>query len=188
MGVVRTFVAVLIDDDLKSRIAGVQDRLRQLAPDVKWVAPETLHVTLKFLGDVDEDALPEIYAAVDEAVRPHQRFEFSISDVGAFPNARNPRVVWVGIEEGRDRVRELALAVDESLARLGFGREEKEFRAHITIGRVKTSRFLRELARGIGEVDARSLGVQRVASVAVMKSELQREGPTYTPLKVTDLS
>ena len=188
MDTIRTFVAVLIDEDLKSRIGEVQGRLRRLAPDVKWVDPEALHVTLKFLGDVREDALPNVYSAVEEAVSKSGPFELSVSGLGAFPNARNARVVWVGIDEGRERLKELAVVVDKNLAKLDFDEEEREFKAHITIGRVKTSRFLKELARGIGEVDARGLGVQAVSSIAVMRSELRREGPIYTPLRVIELS
>ncbi len=188
MDVVRTFVAVLIDEGIRERIADVQSRVKELATDVKWVAPDNFHVTLKFLGNVREDALPEVYSSVEQAVRGLEPFDLSFSGLGAFPSARRARVVWVGIENGVDRLRAMAALVEESLAKLNFEKEEKEFRAHITIGRVKTSRFLDELARGIGEVDARELGVQRVSSVAVMKSELRRDGPIYTSLRVINLS
>ncbi len=188
MGAVRTFVAVLIDEDLRNRIAEVQSRIKKLAPDVKWVAPENLHVTLKFLGNVREDLLPEVFSAVERAVCGRKPFLVSFSGVGAFPNARRARVVWIGLEEGEDRLRELAASIDENLAKLNFEKEGNEFKAHITIGRVKTSKFLGELAKGVAEVDARNLGVQRVSSVAVMRSDLRREGPIYTPLKVIELS
>jgi RNA 2',3'-cyclic 3'-phosphodiesterase len=192
MTVVRTFVAVLIGDELRTRVSGVQEPLKKLAPDVKWVAPDNLHVTIKFLGNVREDDLPGVYRAVEEASGAVSQFDLSLSGLGAFPNARRARVVWVGIEEGREQLVKLASAVDSKLARLGFPKEEREFKSHITIGRVKEpSRkdswrdgpSLERLASGINEIDASDLGSQRVSSVAVMRSELRPGGPVYSPLK-----
>jgi len=188
MKVIRTFVAVLIDDDLRRRIAGVQDQLKRLAPDVKWVAPENLHVTMKFLGDVREDMLPDVFAAVEKAAGGFSPFDVSVSGLGAFPSPSRARVVWVGLGDGWEQLRDLASAVEANLAALGFAREDKEFKAHITIGRVKFSRFLDRLAEGFGEVESGGLGVQSVASIAVMRSELRPSGPVYTPLKMIPLS
>ena len=188
MSFVRTFVAVLIAEDLKQKIGQVQEQLKKLAPDVKWVARENLHVTLKFLGNVREDDVPAVCAAVDEAARAHSPFEMSISGLGAFPNPARARVVWTGIEAGYHQMRELAESVDANLVELGFEREKRPFKSHITIGRVKASRFLGKLAEGIGEVDASNLGAQRVTSVSVMQSELLRDGPVYSPMSVSKLS
>ena len=187
MKVIRTFVAVLIAEDLKRRVSEVQERLKKLAPDVKWVAPENFHVTLKFLGDVSEDALPDVFAAVEDAARGFSPFDLSLCGLGAFPSPRKARVVWAGIEDGREPLRELASAVEASLAELNFEKEDREFKSHITIGRVKFSKFLDRLAQGIDEIDAGDMGVQRVTSVAVMRSDLQREGPVYSPLRVIEL-
>ena len=99
-----------------------------------------------------------------------------------------PRVVWVGVEEGREQLVALASAADSKLVKLGFAKEEREFSSHITIGRIKTSKFRGELARGIEEIDASSLGTQTVSSVAVMQSDLQPTGPVYTALRTVALS
>lgn len=186
MKVIRTFVAVLIDENLKKVMAEVQSRVKKLAPDVKWVTPENFHITLKFLGNVVEDTLPEVTKAVEEAAQGFSSFDLAISGVGAFPNPARARVVWIGSGEGRDKLAQLASAVDNNLAKLGFEREDKPFKAHITIGRVKTSRFLSQLAEGIDKVDAENLGIQRISSIVVMRSELGREGPAYTPIKVIE--
>ena len=188
MKVIRTFVALLISEDLKRNILRVQEEVKKLAPDVKWVAPENLHVTLKFLGSVPEDVLPRVFAAVEEAVGGRPAFELSVVGLGAFPNPAKARVVWVGIQEGRDELIELARNVDWKLARLGFAREEKEFKAHITIGRARMGKFVKGLAGAIESAGARDLGRQQVVSVTVMQSDLQPTGPTYTPLKVAELS
>jgi 2'-5' RNA ligase len=188
MRVVRTFVAVLIAEELKQRIAEVQEQVKKLAPDVKWVAPENFHVTLKFLGNVSEDALPGVFAAVEAAAQAIPPFELSLSGLGAFPSPRNARVVWVGIENGREKLTDLARAVDARLSELGFDKEEREFKTHITIGRVKTSKHLDKLAEGIQQAEAGDMGTQPVTSVTVMQSELRPEGPVYSPLKVVELS
>ena len=188
MKVIRTFVAVLIAEDLKKKMSEVQEQVKKLAPDVKWVAPENFHVTMKFLGSVREDELAEVCAAVEEAVSPFSPFELSISGLGAFPSPARARVVWIGIEKGREQLSGLASAIDERLAGLGFEKEDKAFKAHVTIGRVKTSRFLKKLAEEIGSVDADNLGTQQVSSVVIMQSELLREGPVYSPLSVCKLS
>jgi 2'-5' RNA ligase len=188
MTVVRTFVAVLLADELRKRISEVQEQAKKLAPDVKWVAPDNFHATLKFLGNVREDALEAVFSAVEEAAGAFSAFELSMSRLGAFPNARNARVVWVGIEDGRDELAALASAVDARLAKLGFPREERDFKSHITIGRVKSSKRLDDLARGIDEIDASDLGRQTVSSVAVMQSDLRPTGPVYTPLRVCELT
>ena len=188
MKVIRTFVAVLIAQDLKQKMSEVQEQVKKLAPDVKWVAPEIFHVTLKFLGNVREDELSAVCAAIEEAVKSCAPFELSISGLGAFPNPAKARVVWVGIEKGRDELVGLASSIDKCLAKLGFEKEDKAFKAHITIGRVKTSKFLNKLAEEIGNVDADNLGTQQVSSVVVMQSELLRGGPVYSPLSEIKLS
>jgi 2'-5' RNA ligase len=188
MTVVRTFVAVLLADELRKRISEAQEQVKKLAPDVKWVAPDNFHVTLKFLGDVREDALGGVFSAVEEAAKAFAPFELSMSGLGAFPNARNARVVWAGIEDGRDELAALASAVDVGLVKLGYPKEERDFKSHITIGRVKTSRRLDDLARGIDEIDAGEIGRQTVSSVAVMQSDLRPEGPIYTALRVVEFA
>ena len=188
MKVIRTFVAVLIARDLKDKMSEVQEQVKKLAPDVKWVAPENFHVTLKFLGNVREDELSKVCAAVEEAVKSFAPFELSISGLGAFPNPARARVVWIGIDKGREELTGLATAIDKHLVKLGFEKEDKAFKAHITIGRVKTSKFLNKLADEIGNVDADNLGTQQVSDVVIMQSELLRGGPVYSPLSVIKLS
>ncbi len=183
----RTFVAVLIDYDLRQRIAEVQERIKKLAPDVKWVAPENLHVTLKFLGDVSEDALPEIFAAVQRASGANPEFGLSFSGLGAFPNPQKARVLWVGIVNGREELVALAAAVESELVKAGFPREEKPFKAHSTIGRARMGRAPKGLAESMAQVEASDLGHQPVVSVAVMQSDLRPGGPVYTIMKSVPL-
>lgn len=178
----RTFVAVLIDEHIRESISRVQNEVKKLAPDVKWVAPENLHVTLKFLGDVQEDALPEVFSAVEKAAGSVRSFELAMSGLGAFPNPQRARVVWVGAEKGREELIELAAAVEAELVSTGFAREEKPFKAHVTIGRIR-DRAPRGLAEALTQVEADALGSQRVSGVVVMSSDLRPGGPVYSVMK-----
>lgn len=188
MKVVRTFVAVLIAENLKESISRVQERIKKFAPDVKWVSPENLHVTLKFLGGVSVDRIEQVCSTVEEAAGSVQPFELSLSRLGAFPSPRNARVVWVGIEDGRDELISLARRLDDGLARQGFERESRPFAAHVTVGRTRQGPRPVGLAEGLQEAPSEDLGRQTVDSVVVMRSDLMPEGPVYTPLRVVDLT
>ncbi len=187
MTFVRTFVAVLLADELKSRISEVQRQAKKLAPDVKWVEPENFHITLKFLGNIRECALDDVFSAVEDAAKSYPKFEVSVGGLGTFPNVKNARVVWVGIEAGHEKLAALASAIDVRLAELGFPQEDRDFKSHITIGRVKSKKHLGALAQGIEKIKADNLGTQKVSSIAVMQSTLRPEGPVYSPLRVVDL-
>ena len=185
--VIRIFVAVCLDEELRRGISAIQERVKKLAPNVKWVAPDNFHVTLKFLGDVRQDRLSIVQAAIDEVAGSLAAFDLTISGTGVFPTPRRPRVIWVGVEEGREQLIALAKAVEDRLVRAGFEKDDKPFRSHITIGRVKESKPVEGLVEGLDEIDTSDLGVQRVGCVTVMESVLRPGGPEYTPLSVHKL-
>ena len=185
--VIRTFVAVGLDEELRSGISAVAERVKKLAPNVKWVAPANLHVTLKFLGSVREDRIVRAQAAMDEVAGEFAAFEMSVSGLGVFPSPRRPRVVWVGIETGREQLIALGKAVEDRLVKAGFKKEDKPFKSHITIGRVREGRPVDGLVEALEGTDAAELGVQRVDSVIVMESVLRPEGPEYKPISVHKL-
>jgi len=185
--VIRTFVAVCLDAELRSGISVIQERVKKLAPNVKWVAPDNFHVTMKFLGNVRRDRLSVVQAAMDEVAGSLAAFDLTVSGMGVFPTPRRPRVIWVGVEEGRDQLVALAKAVEDRLVRAGFEKEEKPFRSHITIGRVKESKPVEGLVEGLGEIESGGVGVQRVDSITVMESVLRPGGPEYKPLSAHKL-
>lgn len=177
----RTFLAILLDDDVRRRVLALRDELASWAPDVKWVAPENLHVTLLFLGEVDALEVVEVCRSVREVCAQFRPIDITLGGVGCFPNERRPKVIWAGIEQGRDALVELHDAIEEPLGRLGtYRREEREFTPHITLGRAKggelSSAFRQQLRRWAswqgGHWDA--------TAVHVMSSELTPEGPRYT--------
>ncbi len=133
---VRAFVALELSQALKHGILGLIDELKCGGVRASWSRASTLHLTLKFLGDVDEDALPDVAEAVGRAAEPVQPFEFSTGSLGAFPSPRRSRVLWVGVT-ATDALYDLQAALESELAGLGFPRERRRFHPHITLGRIR---------------------------------------------------
>lgn len=188
---IRTFVAIELDTPLRKALAQVQTDLRNrlqkaMGPDVRiqWVKPESVHLTLKFLGDIPEERVPEIVASLARVTGAHARCTVDIGGLGAFPDARVPRVLWVGLSGQVEGITRLAAAVERALVELGFVPEPKPFNPHLTLARIK------ERSRDIGRalaVDrmlerAAPIGTVMVNAIALMKSELKPSGAVYTKL------
>ncbi|HID10750.1 MAG TPA: RNA 2',3'-cyclic phosphodiesterase [Candidatus Latescibacteria bacterium] len=183
MAQVRTFVAVDISDEARRSVQDLEDELRRYRADVRWVAPENLHLTLKFLGEIEEERLEEVFFGVEEAVSGVGPFQMVLEGLGGFPGLGRPRVLWVGVSEGAGELRDLAERVEGSLERRGFPREGRPFSPHLTIGRVRQpSGRLGQLTAVMREKDFGPEEV-RVEEVKVMKSELMPSGAVYTTLR-----
>jgi 2'-5' RNA ligase len=172
----------LIPADLKRRIASVEETFRKVAPGVKWVAEENLHVTLKFLGNVAAERTGSVEAALVEAVQGAAPFEIEVAGAGAFPGPAKPRTVWIGITSGSEALAELARRIDKRLEKLGFAREDRPFRSHVTIGRVKDPHDAMDLGPALTGAQVGVLGSALVGSIALMRSDLRPEGPIYSVL------
>ena len=155
---------------------------------VAWVAPENFHVTLKFLGGIDEGRVPGVTEALHAAAADHRAFEMEVAGLGAFPSATRPRVVWAGIVDGSDPLAALASAVDDRLVALGFPREARAFAPHITLGRVRETRRAPQLTDALGAAAARPFGRVAIDHVALMRSDLSPRGARYTALVSVPLS
>src|SRR6266568_5395739 len=175
----RTFIALPLDDAQRRRVASLQQELADAGGDVKWVEPENLHVTMLFLGQVDALELVEICRAVRGVAGATGPFSVGAGGVGAFPNLRRPRTLWIGVEEGREELVALHDQIEDALLKIGaYRREEREFTPHITLGRVNgdASPALREALKR--EADWQG-STQSVPEVHVMSSELTPDGPRY---------
>lgn len=177
----RTFIAIEIPSEIKSALAALQTELRRAGADVSWTKPENIHLTLKFLGEVDERRIGEIEKVCVSLAAEFQPFTLSLNDTGVFPNARQPRIIWAGLAGEIEKAVEMQKRLDERIALIGFGREEKAFRPHLTIGRVKSNRKTREL---IALADAHRLPALSfvISEIVLMKSELHPAGARYTPM------
>ena len=156
--------------------------------NVRWVKPEHLHLTLKFLGDVDLRDIPEVCAAMTRAAASVPPFTLRMVGAGAFPRESQPRTVWIGADEGTEEIAVLHERIEVALAELGFRREHRRFRPHLTIGRVRSAdRGIEELARVLGENHDFVAGVVDVDEVVAFSSELDRAGPIHEALATAPL-
>src|SRR5215475_5700123 len=136
----RTFIAIEIPPEINSALMDLQTELRRAGADVSWTKPENLHLTLNFLGEVDEKRIVEVERACVSSAAEFQPFTLSLNETGVFPNARQPRVLWAGLAGEIEKAVEMRGRLDDGLALIGFEREEKDFRPHLTIGRLKSNR------------------------------------------------
>lgn len=184
---IRTFIAIELNDVLHHALAQTQAQLQRdpAARAIRWVAPANIHLTLKFLGDVDAVHLPALERALARVCNEFVPFTLTIGGAGAFPNTRRPNVIWVGARGQVDIATRLAEQIDAACATLGFAREARTFTPHLTLGRVKRDASPSERQRIGALIESAhigDLGELRVERVAVMKSDLTPEGSVYTRL------
>ncbi|TAN62589.1 RNA 2',3'-cyclic phosphodiesterase [bacterium] len=182
----RTFIAIELGNPIKDALSRLQSELNKSEADVKWVLPENIHLTLKFLGEVKEEEMPEIIQSLKKIAREVNSFRVEINAIGAFPNAKSPRVIWSGIEQGKENLSQLAGLVEDALERLEFPREERKFSAHITIGRVRSPKNRAALSEAMQQLKFDALS-QTVKSIILFKSSLTPKGPIYEKLDEENL-
>lgn len=183
----RIFVAVALDERLRDAINDLERRLEEAGARLRWVKPENLHFTLRFLGRISDAQLNRVRKAAQEAAKEMGAFQISLAGVGAFPNARRPRVVWVGVSDGGDALRELAARLDDTLARQRFPKEPRGFQPHLTLARVKESALVRDLGGSLGLFRDVKIGELEVRSLLVMESLLRPQGAIYTHVEEVPL-
>jgi 2'-5' RNA ligase len=177
----RCFIAIEIPDTVKREIAEVADILKKYDADIKWVAVENLHVTLKFLGSTPEKLLPEIRESLLKAVSSFQPFYIKINGTGVFPNKKFPRVIWIGVDNGETLVN-LASDIDASVTMLGYRKEEREFKPHLTLGRVRSRKGTVSVVNELDNFEEREFGNFIVDRIRLMRSDLKPKGPEYSCL------
>jgi len=187
MATVRTFIAIVLDNSLHPTMSRIIEKLSSSNAKVKWVEPENVHLTLKFLGNVEEERLPEVFEACERAVKDMRAIDLEMKALGCFPDVKSPRIVWLGIERGAEGVRKLQERVESELRAVGFPKEEKTFKAHLTIGRVKGKQGLSRLCRLLEEEKNFFVGSMRCEKISVMKSKTLPAGPVYSELKAIPL-
>jgi 2'-5' RNA ligase len=177
---VRAFVAVLLPEDVRGRLAAAVGDLRGQAREVGWVRPDNLHLTLRFLGEVDPMTLEHARDAMLVAATATAPFTSSVGGLGGFPSGRPPRVVWAGVTEGGDGLRTLHAALESALVGRGIPGDGRAFHPHVTLGRARSPRGVSGLADAMGE--GPRFGEFRVAALHLMGSELGPGGSRYSVL------
>jgi 2'-5' RNA ligase len=182
----RCFVAIDLAEEVRQRLIALLEDLAQCGADVRWVRPQGLHVTLKFLGWVKAAQLSSIQAAVKRVVAGRTPWEIELRELAAFPNLRRPRVLWVGVQD-RGELQAVAEALEREFAALGFPRETRPYTPHVTLGRVSSLRGWDKLEERLKSHLANSWGESQVKTIIVYQSELRPDGAVYTPLWKTSL-
>ena len=189
MGRLRTFIAVELPDNLRRVVKQTIDSLADTTTSVRWVHPEKTHVTIKFLGDVEETEIYQVCRATAEAVEEAAPFQVRCRGLGAFPSIDRPRTVWLGVDDPDGRLERIQKSVQRALYQLRFPKEQRKFHPHITLGR---SRYGRRDAEGLIEYLQQHEGLEGgpipVDELVIFSSELTSDGPIYTVLGRAPLS
>ena len=184
----RTFVAVETSDPVHRRAVELIRAVDVAEADVKWVQPQNMHLTLKFLDEVPLVEIPRVSEMVAQAAAGSEPFELEIRGAGAFPSAGRPRTVWLGAVDGAEPLRTLQKMLEKSLAKLGFRKEPRRFEPHLTIGRVRGGGpGVVELGRRLKEHADFAAGRFMVTELVVFSSQLTPSGPIYEALSRTRL-
>ena len=184
MGMIRAFIAINLSDEVKSWLDNVIDQLSNRIKGVRWVRTKNMHLTIRFLGDIEESLAPKIGAAIEKIAEGMPEFQLRFGGLGTFPNSQRPRVIWIGVQDAEDEpLRRLYEAIESVIDPLGIPRESKRrFHPHLTLGRVRerrqTVRFSPEQLPDSGGTD------MTARTVTLFRSELLPRGPLHTALAV----
>jgi len=187
----RAFIAIELPQETKNALARLQDQLKKAGADVKWVAPQNIHLTLKFLGEITDEQFQKISLILDAIAKENPPYNIRINELGAFPKIEQLRVIWVGIDSGDKETKKIAKALDEKIQKLGIPKEDRAFSSHITIGRTRSALNRDNL---IEELIKRQEGFKpengefAAAKITLFKSTLTQTGPTYEALKEANLT
>lgn len=181
---IRSFLALDPPEEVLREIGAVQNRLRKLIEgDIRWVRPEGIHLTLKFFGDISGGDVANIATVVEKAAEGERPFSLAVIGAGVFPDPHRPRVLWLGMNGDVERLLAFQKGVEQALLQIGFPREERPFRPHLTLGRIKTSRGLIGLARALEKGEEYTAGQFVASGLSLIQSELTPRGAVYTKLK-----
>ena len=180
---IRSFLAIELPKSILKKIEEVQGDLRSTHADVRWGNPEKIHLTLKFFGNIEESRIDPIFKSIEEVMQNTLPFSLKVRGVGAFPQLKNPRVIWMGLVDGREILTSFRKQIESQLGKIGFQPEDRPFHPHLTLGRMKSSRGKEELVGRMERHKEEEFGDLQVERVVLFKSDLRPSGPIYTPLK-----
>jgi 2'-5' RNA ligase len=180
---IRSFLAIELPRAIRKKIEEIQGDLKSSYADVRWVSPEKIHLTLKFFGNIEESKIEPIVKSIEGPIQTTTPFPLRVRGMGAFPHLKNPRVIWMGLTNGKENIISLQQRLEVLLEKIGFQTEDRPFHPHLTLGRVKSSRGREELVRMMEKYREDEFGDFQVEMVILFKSDLRPSGPIYTPLR-----
>jgi len=175
----RLFIALPLTSEVRRKLQLLTESLAEMIGGVRWSRTENIHLTLKFLGDVEERRVGAIKQVLGKVAARHGPLKLEVGELGVFPGFRRPRVIWAGVRPEGEGLKLLVQDLERSLARLGFQEEKRDYTPHLTLGRVRARRSLPGLREILSSREAESLGRLRMDMILLLKSTLTREGPLY---------
>lgn len=192
MNMLRAFIAIKLPVELQNAISRSIGQLKKASGNscVRWVPEENIHLTLNFLGDVPPSNVDLIKQMLSAEANKHPRFQISVGRLGAFPNSKRPRIIWLGVEAPPE-LAVLQREIESGAARLGYPPEDRPFSPHLTLGRVRENISKSELTALCASLESTKIGVlgtPQVESIHLFKSDLLPSGAVYTQLFAVSLS
>lgn len=184
---VRLFVAIEITEEIRKKFIELQNTLKKADADVGWVSPENFHVTLKFIGYLEEEKIDAVIGIIKDSVIDIKPFNLNYIGASVFPTQKNPRVIFIDVIDPGKNLTNIHQRLDSQLAALGIEQENRPFEAHLTIGRIKTRKNVNKLIDNLNSYIGFNFGSEHIAQVVLMKSNLSQKGPVYTKLQNINL-
>lgn len=175
----RLFIAIDISDQMRQELDRAQGALKKTGADVKWVSLNNIHITMKFLGETSDDVIDDVKNAMDNAARGMKKFEISLSEIGTFPGTGNPKVIWAGVGKNHEIIEDLASKIETECEKIGFAKEDRPFKAHLTLGRTRSPKNIDLLKKMIPEIKLRE-AAGYIQNVVLYRSVLSPKGPEYS--------
>ena len=179
---IRVFIAIELNKETQSYLSNIQSELKETKADVKWVKSENIHLTLKFLGNIDVSRITQIKKILTELSQENTEFITELCDIGAFPKKEHPRVIWIAIEKNQDKIIKIVADLEERLRELGIAKEDRPFIAHLTLGRVKSNLNRLKLVEKLKNINISQRHSLIVNKLTLFKSTLTPDGPIYQAL------
>jgi 2'-5' RNA ligase len=183
MSSIRSFIAIKLPPEIRVCLERIINRLKPSTGDVRWVKADAIHLTLKFLGDVEEGRIPEIAGCIERCVQGISPFALAVRGLGAFPGENSPQVIWISAVDESGSLARMQRSLEEGLALVGLTKEKRPFSPHLTLGRLKSPRGKEAVRRGLAELKHTDCGSFTADGVSLIKSDLKLSGPVYTVLQ-----
>ena len=188
MDIIRAFIAIDIDKHNKQKISGIISYLKTANADIKWITENQIHLTLKFLGNIEQNKIQDISKILKSIAMDFSPFNIQFSGIGAFPNILHPRVIWLGMNKGKESLKLLNNKIETELERLGIRKEKREYKAHLTLGRVRTLKNVSKLITLINEAKFHPQEEIKIDKLILFQSTLTAKGAIHSPLSNVYLS
>ena len=184
---IRSFIAIELSPEIKDALQKIEDELKPKVPDVKWVRPENIHLTLKFLGHISADMIESIKSILVQIAKDAKPFTIRLSSPGAFPTPERPRVVWIGIDKGDEESVTLVNTIEDKVSHLGIEKENRAFHPHLTLGRIEFLKDKDTLKNAFSAIKIPPIEMA-VSKITLFQSTLTRGGAVYNALQEAKFS